>query len=42
MPLMNGLHNKASTKGIKIRTKINEINLNGINKKYNWEGIKSE
>ena len=39
---MNGFHNKANSKWIKIRAKINEINSYGINKKYNWKDIKSE
>ena len=40
--LMNGLLNKASSKGIEIRAKINDLYSYGINKTYSWEEIKSE
>ena len=40
--LMNGLLNKASSKGIEIRTKANDLYSYGINKTYSWEEIKSE
>ena len=40
--LMNGLLNKASSKGIEIRAKSNDLYSYGINKTYSWEEIKSE
>ena len=40
--LINSLFNKASMKGIDIKTKPNDLYSYGLNKTYSWEDIKSE